>query len=71
MEMSKLVITPDLKDENDRPAPERWFRRYHVPEVLTHTPWTTRYVLYRCVPPPPDADFARDGRSLFYWGTSV
>lgn len=56
MEMSKLVIIHDLKDENDRPALERWFRRYHVPEVLTQSPWTVRYLLYRCVPPPPGAE---------------
>ena len=56
MEMSKLVIVHDLHDENDRPALERWFRRYHVPEVLTQTPWSVRYLLYRCVPPPIGAE---------------
>ncbi len=56
LEMSKLVIIHDLKDENDRPALERWFRRYHVPEVLTQTPWMVRYLLYRCVPAPPGAE---------------
>jgi hypothetical protein len=55
MEMSKLVIIHDLKDENARPALERWFRRYHVPEVIAQGPWTVRYLLYRCVPPPPGA----------------
>lgn len=52
MQMSKLLIVHHLKDENDRPALERWFTRYHVPEVMTQTPWTVRYLLYRCVPAP-------------------
>jgi hypothetical protein len=56
MEMSKLVVIHDLKDENDRPALERWFRRHHVPEVLAHGPATVRYQLFRCVPAPPGAE---------------
>lgn len=56
MEMSKLVIIHNLKEENDFPALERWFRRYHVPEVLTSTPWLVRYLLYRCVKAPAGAE---------------
>jgi len=54
--MSKLVILHHLPDNNDRPALERWFWRHHCPEVLAQAPWTTRYVLYRPVPPPPGAE---------------
>jgi len=56
MKMSKLLIVHKLNDENDRPALERWFNRYHIPEVLAQTPWTVRYLLYRAVPPPPGAE---------------
>ena len=56
MEMSKLLIIHKLNDENDRPALERWFQRYHVPEVLTQNPWTVKYILYRVVPPPPGGE---------------
>lgn len=53
MQMSKLLIIHKLNDENDRPALERWFHRYHVPEVMTQSPWTVKYLLYRVVPAPP------------------
>ena len=56
MEMSKLLIIHKINDENDRPALERWFNRYHNPEVLVNTPWTVKYVLYRPVPCPPGAE---------------
>jgi len=56
MEMSKLLIIHRLNSENDRPALERWFQRYHVPEVLTQSPWTVKYLLYRVVPPPPGGE---------------
>lgn len=56
MEMSKLLIVHKLNDENDRPALERWFTRYHVPEVLVQSPWTVKYLLYRVVPCPPGAE---------------
>lgn len=56
MQMSKLLIIHKINDENDRPALERWFNRYHVPEVLTQSPWTVRYLLYRPVPCPPGAE---------------
>ncbi|UCE35055.1 MAG: hypothetical protein JSV40_03880 [Deltaproteobacteria bacterium] len=39
---------------NDLPAAERWFYRYHVPEVLRNNP--VSYVSYRAVPPPPGAE---------------
>ena len=35
MPMEKMVIFHNLLDENARPAMERWFRRSHVPDVLT------------------------------------
>ena len=53
--MEKMVIFHNLLDENARPAMERWFRRSHVPDVLTHYPWTNRYLLYRPVPAPKEA----------------
>lgn len=39
---------------NDLPAAERWFHRYHVPEVLRNRPLS--YVSYRAVPAPPGAE---------------
>ncbi|MBQ9030488.1 MAG: hypothetical protein IJ106_03430 [Parasporobacterium sp.] len=40
MTMEKMVIFHNLLDENLRPAMGRWFRRSHVPDVLTLCPWT-------------------------------
>lgn len=56
MEMAKLVLFHKLLNENDRPALERWFYRYHVPEVMQQSPWMVRYSLFRPVPPPPGAE---------------
>ncbi len=56
MEMSKIMIIHKLNDENDRPGLERWFRRYHVPEVMVQSPWMVRYLLYRVIPCPPGAE---------------
>lgn len=56
--MEKMIIFHNLLDENARPAMERWFRRAHVPDVLTQYPWTTRYLLYRPVPAPAEAQDA-------------
>lgn len=39
---------------NDLPAAERWFHKYHVPEVLRFAP--ARYVCFWAVPPPPGAE---------------
>lgn len=54
--MAKLVLFHKLLDENERPALERWFYRYHVPEVLQQSPWMVKYQLFRPVPPPPGAE---------------
>jgi len=54
--MIKGLVLHHLQDMNDLPAMERWFWRYHAPEVLRAAPWTTRYVSYRAVPPPPGAE---------------
>jgi hypothetical protein len=51
--MIKTIILHHLLDMNDLPAAERWFYRYHVPEVLRNRP--VSYVSYRAVPPPPGA----------------
>lgn len=53
--MEKMVVFHNLLDEDARPAMERWFRRSHVPDVLTQYPWTNRYLLYRPVPAPSEA----------------
>lgn len=52
--MIKTVILHHLLDMNDLPAAERWFYRYHVPEVLRNRPLS--YVSFRAVPPPPGAE---------------
>jgi hypothetical protein len=52
--MIKTVILHHLLDMNDLPAAERWFYRYHIPEVLRNKP--VSYVSYRAVPPPPGAE---------------
>jgi len=56
MEMAKMVLFHKLLNENDRPILERWFNKYHVPEVMQQTPWMVRYALFRPVPPPPGAE---------------
>jgi len=63
--MIKTVILHHLPDMNDLPAAERWFYRYHIPEVLRGAPSTTRYVSYRAVSPPPGAE------SLGYYNYKV
>ncbi len=52
--MIKTIILHHLLDMNDLPAAERWFYRYHIPEVLRNHP--VSYVSYRAVPPPPGAE---------------
>jgi hypothetical protein len=52
--MIKTIIFHHLLDMNDLPAAERWFHRYHVPEVLRNRPLS--YVSYRAVPAPPGAE---------------
>ncbi len=52
--MIKTIILHHLLDVNDLPAAERWFYRYHIPEVLRNHP--VSYVSYRAVPPPPGAE---------------
>ena len=52
--MIKTIIFHHLLDMNDLPAAERWFYRYHIPEVLRNRPLS--YLSYRAVPPPPGAE---------------
>ena len=52
--MIKTIIIHHLLDMNDLPAAERWFYRYHIPEVLRNQP--VSYVSFRAVPPPPGAE---------------
>ena len=41
----------------DMPAWERYYRRYHGPEIVARFgPWLTRFVSYRAVPAPPEAE---------------
>lgn len=35
MQMDKMTVFHNLLDENARPAMERWFRRSHVPDVVS------------------------------------
>lgn len=51
---NKVFILHHLPDMNDLPAAERWFYRYHVPEVLRQGP--LKYLCFRAVPPPPGAE---------------
>lgn len=54
--MINSVILFDLPGLNDMPAFERWYMRYHAPQVIARfQPWLTRYVSYRVVPAPEDA----------------
>ena len=46
--MIRTIIFHHLPDMNDLPAAERWFYRYHIPEVLRGRPLS--YVSYRAVP---------------------
>jgi hypothetical protein len=52
--MIKTIILHHLLDTNDLPAAERWFYRYHVPEVLRNRPLS--YLSFRAVPPPAGAE---------------
>jgi hypothetical protein len=52
--MIKTIIIHHFPDMNDLPAAERWFYRYHIPEVLRNQP--VSYVSFRAVPPPPGAE---------------
>jgi len=52
--MIRTIIFHHLPDMNDLPAAERWFYRYHIPEVLRSRPLS--YMSYRAVPPPPGAE---------------
>ncbi|OFW60396.1 MAG: hypothetical protein A2133_02725 [Actinobacteria bacterium RBG_16_64_13] len=52
--MIKTIILHHLLDMNDLPAAERWFYRYHIPEVLRNRP--VSYLSYRAVPAPPGAE---------------
>ena len=55
--MIKCVFVFKLRTINDLPALERWYNRYHAPEAISRIgPWMTRYVSYRTVPPPPEAE---------------
>ena len=41
----------------DLPAWERYYRRYHGPEIVGRFgPWLTRFVTFRAVPAPPEAE---------------
>ena len=51
--MIKTIILHHLLDTNDLPAAERWFYRYHIPEVLRNRPLS--YLSFRAVPPPAGA----------------
>jgi len=50
----KTFVVHHLLDMNDLPAAERWFYRYHVPEVLRNRPLS--YLSFRAVPAPPGAE---------------
>ncbi len=52
--MIKTIIIHHLLHMSDLPAAERWFYRYHIPEVLRNQPLS--YVSFRAVPPPPGAE---------------
>lgn len=52
--MIKTIIFHHLLDMDDLPAAERWFYRYHIPEVMRNRP--VSYVSFRAVPPPPGAE---------------
>ena len=51
----KSYVIHHLRDWNDMPAQERWFWRYHAPEVM-RAPEVTRYVNFRAVPAPAGAE---------------
>jgi hypothetical protein len=51
-EFRRIYVMHHLHDMNDLPAFERWFWRYHAPEVMRGSR-LLRYVNYRAVVPPP------------------
>jgi len=54
--MQRLIILHHIPDWNDLPNIERWFYRYHIPDVLRTKPWMSRYVMFRSTPPPSGAE---------------
>jgi hypothetical protein len=50
----KTFVLHHLPDMDDLPAAERWFYRYHIPEVLRNRPLS--YVSFRAVPAPEGAE---------------
>ena len=52
--MVKTFVLHHLPDTDDLPAAERWFYRFHIPEVLRNRPLS--YVSYRALPAPDGAE---------------
>ena len=55
--MIKLIFMLASKDlPNEMPAFERWYLRYHAPEVIAKDgPFITRFIAYRPLPVIPEA----------------
>jgi len=51
MLMNRTFILHHINNVDYIPAMERWFNRYHYPEVLAQEPWLSRYLLFRVLPP--------------------
>lgn len=49
--MNKTLIVQHLNKIDNLPEMERWFVSHHCREVLAQSPWLTRYVMFRVVPP--------------------
>jgi hypothetical protein len=55
--MLRGVVMIHLPNMNDLPAMDRYYHRYHGPEIARRFgPWLERFESYRVVPPPPGAE---------------
>jgi len=55
--MIRSIVIMNIPSMNELPAMERWYTRYHAPEILHRFgPWLTRLESYRVVPVPPEAE---------------
>ncbi|MEM3697315.1 MAG: hypothetical protein QXQ94_07425 [Candidatus Bathyarchaeia archaeon] len=53
----RSLVLWGLPSINELPAFERWYKRFHGPEICRRFgPWLTRLVSYKVVPPPPEAE---------------
>jgi hypothetical protein len=55
--MIRSIVMMGIRSMNDLPAMDRYYTRYHAPEIISRWgPWLQRFISYRVVPPPHEAE---------------